>query len=162
MNPAMAQFPEVPTKYRLDKAEDYAPYQDKVLEIIGWMQRTPPSVKPDLRKKATQFVMTWINGSPDVSVSIYTSILGDLGSETSYGYSSDLSSIYLFSKTEYLINHPEETDDTKAELYAVEKVIALHDIILKKSPDSISKNVGKWKKLQSKGKLEAMLRKQQP
>ncbi len=67
---AFAQDFEVPRVLRLNKAEDYAKYEKDVLACVDWMTATPANKEFSKRKKANEFLLTWLNNNPTVDVSV--------------------------------------------------------------------------------------------
>jgi hypothetical protein len=60
-----AQDFEVPENVKLEKAEDYAPYEQDVIKCVNWLINTPITEQKSKRKDANAFLLKWINGSPD-------------------------------------------------------------------------------------------------
>ena len=66
---------EVPQKYELKQAADYAKYEKDIIEAAKWLKETPLNEQPDKRKEISKFVLTWVNGSPTVNVEINPTIM---------------------------------------------------------------------------------------
>lgn len=67
---ASAQTYEVPKDYVLKAKEDYSKYEDDVIKTVDWLQKTSWSEQTDKRKEANGFLVAWLTGSPDVSISV--------------------------------------------------------------------------------------------
>ena len=65
-----AQDFKVPKKIKLDKAEDYAEYEDEVLRAIEWLKNTPLTEQKAKRKKVNAFLLRWMTGTPDISITV--------------------------------------------------------------------------------------------
>ncbi|HZX57597.1 MAG TPA: hypothetical protein VFE54_02685 [Mucilaginibacter sp.] len=71
---ASAQTSPVPEHYVFSAKEDYAKYNDNIIKTIDWLQQSPWSQPLDNRKPANAFLMAWLTGTPDVSISIGSSL----------------------------------------------------------------------------------------
>src|ERR1700693_2154940 len=69
-----AQTYEVPKDYVLKAKEDYAKYEQDVINTIDWLEQTPWNEQPEKRDEAKAFYLKWIEGSPTVSVEINSEI----------------------------------------------------------------------------------------
>lgn len=69
-NTALCQDFEVPVNYKLDKSEDYAPYEKRIIACIDWLEKTPINEEKEKREAAKKFLMKWIEGSPNVTIEL--------------------------------------------------------------------------------------------
>jgi hypothetical protein len=152
--------PNVPKDYSLKKAEDYAPLKQNVIDCIKWMRSNHPDFQPSQRKEAAAFVLQWITGSPDVSVQLGTKFFTDVSGDKKFAYGSDLSMMFMFGKTLFLIEHPENKSEADAEYAGVKDMLTLYEVILKKNPDMKSKVLDKYVKLEKDGKLKDTVQKE--
>ena len=147
------QGPNVPKDYSLKKAEDYKTYEQNVIDCIKWMRANHPDYKPDERKAAGAFVLQWTTGAPDVSLQLGSKYFTDISKDSKFLYSSDLAIMFMFGKTLYLIEHPDDKDEANAEYAGVKDMITLYGVITKKNPDLKSKVMERYIKLEGSGKL---------
>jgi hypothetical protein len=61
--------------------------------------------------------------------------------------------MFMFGKTLYLIEHPDDKDEANAEYAGVKDMITLYGVITKKNPDLKSKVMERYIKLEGSGKL---------
>jgi len=70
-----AQDFEVSKNYQFDQAEDYAAYEQDVIECFNWLMNTPINEQTEKRRAAYAFLVTWISGSPNVTIEISPQIV---------------------------------------------------------------------------------------
>lgn len=152
---SFAQDAVVPEYYELEEKEDYAPYEDAVVNGVNWMLKTPLGADPNQRSKVNKFVLLWIMGSPDVHVEINPNIVNFM--ETS----PDLLVVFLGGWTKYVLETEDEDKvaGNKAGLEAILDFYTKNKTELKKD-----KAIQKYLKMQSKGTLDAFIKEnmQQP
>jgi hypothetical protein len=152
--------PNIPKDYSLKKAEDYAPLKQNVIDCIKWMRGNHPDIQSSERKQAAAFVLQWVTGSPDVSVQLGTKFFTDVSGEKKNPYGADLAIMFMFGKTLYLIEHPDDKDEANAEYAGVKDMITLYEVILKRNADNKSKMMEKYVKLEKDGKLKDTVKKE--
>jgi len=70
-----AQKLQIPQKCKLENKQDYQTHEKDVLACINWLERTPLGKEEDTRKEASQFVITWVSGSPYVVLKVSSYVL---------------------------------------------------------------------------------------
>ena len=58
----------VPEKYSLEKASDYAEYEEHLMACATWLETAPVKGEKKKRKAVDSFVMQWLTGSPSVTI----------------------------------------------------------------------------------------------
>lgn len=136
---------QVPKDYKLIKAEDYAPYEQDVINGINWLADTPINESLDKRKEVNSFLMKWMMGSPNVKIEVREYV----GSFLSH---SDLLMAFLCGWTKYSLESRDFTNQLKGNVAGIENVI----FVYKKNKKIIGKNkdIEKYIQLQKSGKLE--------
>jgi hypothetical protein len=71
----LAQNFEVPKSYKFEKIEDYAFYEQDIINCVNWMLTSPVNEQETKRKAAYSFLMQWVIGSPTVKIGIKTEIV---------------------------------------------------------------------------------------
>ncbi len=136
---------QVPQNYTLVKVEDYAPYEQDVLNGIKWLSGTPVNKETDKRKEVNAFLMKWMMGSPNVKLEVRQDVVTFISSP-------DLLMGFLCGWTKYSLETKNYTDKLKGNLAGIENAIDIYQ--KNKSILPKDKNIEKYIKLQSKGKLE--------
>ncbi len=142
---AYSQHCEVPEKYVLAEADDYAEYEEQIMACSKWLIETPLGENKRKRKEASTFLMKWVTGAPNVSV-----ILAE-GLPPMDKSNPELSIIFLAGWTYYALENEESTKEECA-LYALETFLDFYE----ENKDELnhSKEIKKLLKIRKKGKLE--------
>ncbi|MDA3883691.1 MAG: hypothetical protein PF481_10455 [Bacteroidales bacterium] len=76
---SFAQTVDIPTNYSLEKAEDYAQYEDEIIASVDWLIAVPLSEQQNKREKVQKFLFTWIVGAPNVTIELNDKIVSFMG-----------------------------------------------------------------------------------
>jgi hypothetical protein len=151
---ALAQVPEMPAPSVLKTAGDYATYQNEAMEGFTYVLKANPQ---ELKESGIlPFLITWISGSPDVSVAVNMEVIPGVMDE-SYMYSGEMLCIYLAGMV--LAKADGETDEAAVQLAGLQAVLKAYE---KVSGDQKVKEMEKLLKLREKGKLADHVRKLVP
>jgi hypothetical protein len=142
---------EVPKNYKLDKAEDYAPYEEDVVKCFDWLMKTSLNEQTAKRKEANAFLVKWLSGSPSVSVEIKQEIV------TFMGTSPDLLMIYMGGWAKYSLESKDFKNKIAGSIAGIESVIEFYTKNKAFMPKD--KNVEKYIKMKDKGTLNAYIEK---
>ena len=110
---------DVPEKYELNSAADYAKYEDAIIHAARWLENTDLDKELEKRQKVNAFVLKWIAGSPTVTIELSEGI-GKLCSKN-----EELFGIYLSAYSRSVLENKKTTTKylaTKASLLAILKV----------------------------------------
>jgi len=148
---AMSQSYDVPVSLKLEKAEDYKQYEKNVINCVKWLEATPVNEETEKRLSANKFLITWIEGAPNVSIMITFNV-------TSFSEKNpELLMSFMGGWTKYVL----ETGDTtqlKGNLAGVQSAIRVYK--------NNTKNLKKDKKMEElikisdEGKLEEWVKTQ--
>ena len=136
---------QVPTDYSLVKAEDYAVYEQDVINGINWLANTPINQDVEKRKKVNAFLMKWMIGSPTVDIEIDAKVVNFLPNP-------DLLMAFLCGWTKYSLETKDFSNKINGNVAGVENVIFVYN--KNKKVIGTNKAVEKYIKLQSEGKLK--------
>jgi len=136
---------QVPTNYSLVKAEDYAPYEQDVINCIKWLADVPVDQNTEKRKEANAFLMKWMLGSPNVKIGIQPEIV-------TFVSNPEMLMAFLGGWTKYSLETSDFSNELKGNIAGIENVIFVYN--KNKKIIGKDKNIEKYIKLQSKGKLE--------
>lgn len=118
---AAAQGYDVPKHYLFKSNEDYLKYEPEVLKAIDFLEVTPWSEQARKRAEAKSFVLNWIDGSPDVTIT-FNSELVKLAKNN-----PELLGSYMYAYTKYAILHKTDFEDKKAKLAGVKGLLAKYN-----------------------------------
>jgi len=144
---SQAQEFNVPKDYKLAKAEDYAPYEQDVIDGIKWILDTPIDEQLSKRKELNAFIMAWFTGSPTISVEIHPEIVSFMGS------SPELLMIFLGGWTKYSLETKDFTNKVAGNLAGLEAAMEFY----KKNKLSKDKKIEDFIKLHKNDKLKGYI-----
>jgi len=148
-NGVFSQNFEVPKNYKFEKAEDYASYEQDVINCVNWLMTTPVDANAAKRKKANSFLLEWVTGCPYVHLEINTNIVS---------FSSpDLLLIFLGGWTKYSLESKDFEDKIAGTIAGIESVISFYTKNKKTLPKE--KNVEKFIKMKGNGSLKEYIEK---
>ena len=144
---AFAQAFELPHK-KLTTKDDYATYEQTVIESVNWLINTPAGQDPATRKSVNAFLIEWVSGSPTVTVEMNEKVVTFLDSP-------DYLVLFLGGWSRYVLETQDNTNKVKGNLAGVEAVLAYYQ----QNRNVLGKNkaLEKYVKLQEKGELEGYI-----
>ncbi|MEO6977859.1 MAG: hypothetical protein ABI113_05745 [Mucilaginibacter sp.] len=141
---ATAQTFPVPENYTLKVKEDYPKYEADVIKTVDWLQNAPSSEDKDKLMAANRFLVAWISGSPDITISI-THALADISDKN-----PSLLMIYMGGYTKYVLQHKDDKNTLNAKVAGLRQVVAKYNL----DTDHVKNStVEKLAALDQKGKL---------
>ena len=141
----VAQDFTVPTNVKLDKAENYALYEQDVLNAINWLTETSITEQQAKRKDVNSFVLQWLSGCPYVHIEIKPEIV------TFMGTTPDFLIMFMSGWAKYSIETKDYDNKIAGSLAGIEMVIAFYEKNKVSLPKD--KNVEKYIKMKDKGTL---------
>jgi len=147
---AAAQTLNIPQNPKLEKESDYAAYNKDVIACINWLEQTPVDKDPETRREANRFLMQWIQGSPDVTITIHDYVAKF--SEVS----PEFLMMFMSGWARYVLEHKDQ-DELAGNMAGVQSVLKLYDI-----SKNIPRNddMDKLAKLSKEGRLKAWIQQQ--
>lgn len=116
----------VPQKYSLEKAEDYATYEDDIIACATWLETAPVKGEKKKLKAANMFLMQWLTGSPSVTIEINEKIVNF--SEVN----PELLSVFMAGWAKYALENKSEYNEVSANIAGIRSVIKSYDNNLNK------------------------------
>jgi len=114
---ASAQTYEVPKDYHFKKHEDYIKYEADVIKTADWLMHTPWGTERVKTEAATQFILQWAQGTPDVVIELKQAIMNLSDTNPQLGF------IYMSQFCKYAIEHKTGFDKTQANMAALKAII---------------------------------------
>ncbi|MGB0523342.1 MAG: hypothetical protein ACPGJS_10310 [Flammeovirgaceae bacterium] len=102
-----AQDFAVPHNYRFNKKSDYAKYERYIPKAVRWLEDTPPNKMQGKRKEVSAFLIKWLEGAPNVSLTLYPEVI-QLAK-----INPDLLTLFMGSWTRFALANPEMAKDEK-------------------------------------------------
>jgi len=135
----------------LKTADDYAGYEQDIINAAKWLEETDLDKEQTKRKDASRFVLAWISGSPSVTVNLYPVIM-DLIKDN-----PDLLDVYFASYAAYAHQHKDYNESLAANRAALQSMIKVYQkgIAIKKN-----KAMLKLIKMNDEGKIDEYIKKE--
>lgn len=145
----LSQEFEVPKDYKLEKKEDYKPYEDDVVACIEYLESTPFDKNTKTRAEASAFLLKWITGCPYIKINLNSYVMEYTQKN------KDFLMTFLGGWTKYAIENPEEVNDFMGNMAGIKSIIKVY-----KRGKGIKKdkNVEKLVKMENDGELESWLK----
>lgn len=106
---ANAQTPPDYSKFPLEKEEDFAKANDAVMQAANYLLGTPVTKDPQKRLEGMQFLLMWMQGTPDYSFAID-------GTFSLVGDDQQLLGVYLAGMIKYHISNKVKEGGPEASL----------------------------------------------
>lgn len=140
--------PAVPEK----PAEKHSTPEDRqrLVTIAHKLEAAPldPAFAPE-----RQWAVSWVVAAPDIHVRICPALLADLR-RPRYKYKSEIGEQLLISSAAFLIEHPEQAENYRAQsIGGMEGVLKAYASIIKTDPQATTKSLDALLEKQREGKL---------
>jgi hypothetical protein len=133
-------------------AEKHSTPEDRqrLVAIAHKLETAPldPALAPE-----REWAVSWSIAAPDIHVKICPVLLGDLR-RPKYKYRPEISGQLLISSAAFLIEHPDQTDNYRAQsVGGMEGVLKAYASIIKADPQATAKSLDALLEKQREGKL---------
>ncbi len=149
---AYSQTFTVPKNYKLKKEEDYAKYEKDIIACATWLEETPIDEDEAKRASASVFLIDWIEGAPNVTISLDSKIVNFNEKN------KDLLIIFMAGWTKHALQNPDDKSEVNGCVAGLKSVAAFY----KKNEKNLKKdkNVIALQQRIDDGTLEAWVKKQ--
>jgi len=113
---------EVPTNYVFKTKEDFAKYEKDIIQAINWLETTPIDKQSNKRKGVNAFLISWLTGSPNVSIAL-TEYTTELSSKN-----PDLLISFMGGWTKEKLQNPSLNDVLKLNIAGVKSIIKTYKL----------------------------------
>jgi hypothetical protein len=141
-----AQTFPVPENYTLKVKEDYAKYEQDIVNTVDWLQQAPWGEQDDKIKQANTFLIAWITGSPNVTIEVGSPLMKLVDKN------KDLLVTFMGGYTKYCLQHKDDKNKANANAAALRALINKYQMEKNHVKD---KAVEKLIQLDKDGKLDA-------
>jgi len=143
-----AQDYEVPKHYAFKSNEEYIKYEPEIIKAIDWLELTPWNQQVRKRGEAKAFVLNWIEGSPDVTITFNSEIVRMAKNNP------ELLGSYMYGYTKYAILHKTDFEDKKAKIAGLKGLLAKYNNEPEHKPNA---EVDKVNQIDKDGKLDSWI-----
>lgn len=144
-----SQDKELPDALVLETKEDYAKYEENVINSINWLINTPIETEKDKRTEVNAFLMKWLTGSPNVTIELNQEVV-------TFMECGDCLMVFLGGWAKYVLENNENKNNLKGNIAGIESLIAFYNN--NKAEMGPNKAIEKYVKLKDKGKLESYIK----
>lgn len=106
----------------LKKDADYAKYEGKVKEYVTWYINGKVDKDTTLRLEVAGFLIKWVSGAPNVTVSI-GEVATNLLDQKKFDYNTDMLVAYMGGIAVYELNNPNDKDEANIEVAGLQAVL---------------------------------------
>jgi len=110
----VCKAPEIPVEYNWSTPEEYDASKDDIEKCLKWLCTTPYGLEVVKRSEINAYVMTWIAGSPELTVSLDAKLFPFLQEN------QELLFTMIHAMAYYQLNHPNEKTPEKIYLKGLE------------------------------------------
>ena len=151
--------------YKFTKEKDYSPYNQDIVDCVDWLLSTPLGAQMAKRQQANRFLADWSFGNPYLHILFLPDLapIRDQSSELFLIYMGGWNrAVILWRKAEGIADVPHAVAETPKEeiitgvlggLKAVNEIYTKYKVVLQES-----KEVEKFVKMETQGKLEKYVR----
>jgi hypothetical protein len=143
-NHVLGQAFEVPTNYTFQTKEDYAKYDQQVIQAVNWLESTPLNQEVNQREQVNIFLMKYLEGSPTISIELREFVLGLTQKNP------NLLMGFMGGWAKYQLENPTVTDKLKLNIAGIKMLIKIYQL----GGAAKDKSVEKLSKLTSQQELE--------
>lgn len=122
--PALPAIGEIPGSYRFETEADYRSCEPEAREAIEWLLTTPLDAEHGAEREHTaRFFLTWLEGNPDIKVTIDEKTSGLIGPDRS----GHLPCIFVAGYARYALDHRKSQDRVRATVAGLEAVVDFYE-----------------------------------
>ncbi len=136
-------------QYQLKTKEDYAKYEQDVINGYNWLMDNPINLEATKRKEVNAFLIQWMTGSPNVSIKLSEKIVTYLDCE-------ECLIMFMGGWAKYALESKDFKNKVKGNLAGTESVIKFY--LLNKKSLGQNKAIEKFVKLKEEKKLEEYIK----
>lgn len=115
----VCKAPEIPVEYNWSTQEEYRASKDDIEKCLKWLCTTPYGLEVVKRSEINAYVMTWLAGSPDITVNLDVKFFPFLQEN------QELLFTMIHGMAYYQLNHPNEKSQEKIYLKGLETICDL-------------------------------------
>lgn len=141
---------------------DYRNSEDEIAEKIIWLEENPFSTNVNDTKALSNYVLDWVAGAPHIQVVMEEWFTSDFTSNKKYKYSDKLRVTYLFGKSLYYIQNPDDQDPVKASIRGLEGVVRIYNEILDRDKEAKHQTLDYYSYLYKSKRLEEYVSREYP
>lgn len=134
--------------------EEFRSVEKTIIDNVLWLEENPFATESNDTKAITEYVLKWLERTPYISVTLDQIFTERITRSKKYKYGDKFLITYLFGKSLYVIQHPEDTSEINAAVRGVEGMIKVYNELLKADSKAFNRSLEYFKSLHERGGLE--------
>ena len=138
--------------------DDFRAVEDKIVENIIWLEENPFATDANDTKAISQYVLDWLTETPYLSVTLDQVFTERIDTNKKYKYEDKLLISYLFGKSVYVIQNPEDNSEINASTRGIVGMVKVYNELLKADLKAYNRTMEFYRDLYEQGILEDHVR----
>jgi len=138
--------------------EDFRADEKKIIDNVLWLEENPFATESNDTKAITEYVLEWLEQTPYISVTLDRIFTERITRSKKYKYGDKFLITYLFGKSLYVIQNPEDKSEINSAVRGVEGMIKVYIELLKADSKAFNRRLEFYKGLYERGGLEEYVR----
>jgi len=137
-----------------ESEQDYRDAEQSVLINILWLEENPFATDENDTKTISNYILKWISETPYISVTLDQVFTAGIVNSKKYKYSDKFQVTYLFGKSLYVIENPDDPNEVEASVRGLAGMVKVYREILKIDSDAKNRNLELYKNLYESERLK--------
>lgn len=134
--------------------EEFRGVEEEILENILWLEENPFATESNDTKAISQYVLDWLTETPYISVTLDQVFTDGIASNKKYKYNDKLLITYLFGKSAYVIQNPQDKSEVNASTRGVIGMVKVYEELIKSDLKAYNRTMETYQNLYTEGNLE--------
>ena len=143
-----------------ENEEDFRLVEDKIIEDILWLEENPFATEINDTKAITEYVLEWLKYAPYISVTLDEVFTESITRNKKYKYGDKFLVTYLFGKSVYTLQNPDDGSEVNAAARGVEGMIKVYIELLRTDSKAFNRSLEYYRSLYERGGLTDYVREQ--
>jgi hypothetical protein len=138
--------------------EEFRSVEERIVENILWLEENPFATDANDTKAISQYVLDWLTETPYLSVTLDQIFTDKISNNKKYKYSDKLLITYLFGKSAYVIQKPQDENEVNACTRGVVGMVKVYNELIKSDLKAYNRSLEIYQDLYDQGILEKYVR----
>ncbi len=151
---SISLFAQKVNKDSWDTLDDFKAEEPFIIKNIIWLEKNPIATEQNDTKALSENIINWLSNTTYISVILDGVFLESLMNNKRFKYAEKFKVTYLFGKSLYIIQNQNAHNEVKASTRGIIGMIRVYDELKLLDPSLSNSILEKYKRLNSKDKLE--------
>ena len=138
--------------------EDFRSVENQIIENIIWLEENPFATETNDTKAISEYVLDWLTETPYVSVTLDEIFTEKIVKNKKYKYWDKFLVTYLFGKSAYVIQNPDENSEVYASVRGVVGMLKVYNELMKVDLKAYNHTLELYRDYYNNGTLESYVR----